>query len=251
MLNTYFKRPDVPIGVPTGIASEDADSQKWSDSITAKYPHKITSNSEATDAVKLYRKVLAKQPDNSVTIISVGFFTNIVNLLRSGPDEYSPLTGLQLVNKKVLKLVSMAGKFPSGAEYNMDNDSTASLYVFRHWTKPVIFSGFEIGVMIHTGLPLIHNDKIVNDPVKDVFSIAIPQSPDDVNGRMSWDETAVFVAVNGATPYYKLVPGHVIVNHDGSNGWSPKGNQYYLLAVRPPAEMQDNINNLIMHQPKK
>jgi pyrimidine-specific ribonucleoside hydrolase len=251
VLNTYFKRPDIPIGIPTGAASEDADSQKWSDSITAKYPHKIRSNNEAMDAVELYRKVLSQQPDNSVTMITVGFFTNVVNLLRSGPDKYSPLTGLQLVNRKVLKLVAMAGKYPSGEEYNMQNDSLASRYVFSHWTKPVIFSGFEIGEKIHTGLPLIHNNKIVNDPVKDVFRISIPQSPDDVNGRMSWDETAVYVAIHGPTPYYKLIPGKVKVNNNGSNGWTTSGNQYYLLAVRPPEEMQAVINELIMHQPKK
>jgi pyrimidine-specific ribonucleoside hydrolase len=251
VLNTYFKKPDIPIGVPTGLASEDADSQKWSDSITAKYPHKIESNSGAIDAVELYRKILTKQSDNSVTIITVGFFSNIVNLLKSGPDKYSALTGLQLVNKKVRKMVSMAGQYPSGSEYNMNNDSVASKYVFSHWTKPVIFSGFEIGEKIHTGLPLIHNDKIMKDPVKDVFRISIPESADDVNGRMSWDETAVFVAIHGPAPYYKLISGKVIVNHDGSNGWTTPGNQYYLLAVRPPAEMQQVINNLIMHQPKK
>jgi inosine-uridine nucleoside N-ribohydrolase len=251
VINTYFKKPDIPIGVPTGNASTDADPQKWSDSITAKYPHKITSNSQAMDAVKLYRKILSQQPDNSVTMITVGFYTNVVNLLKSGPDEYSSLTGEQLVKNKVAKMVSMAGKFPSGYEYNMSNDSLASRYVFSHWTKPVIFSGFEIGVQIHTGLPLIHNDKIANDPVKDVFRISIPQSKDDVNGRMSWDETAVFVAIIGPEPFYKLVSGKVVVNNNGSNGWTTPGNQYYLLAVRPPAEMQDLINKLIMHQPKK
>jgi len=251
VLNTYFKKPDIPIGVPTGAASEDADSQKWSDSITAKYPHKIRSNNQAMDAVELYRKILAKQPDNSVTLITVGFFTNIVNLLKSEADEYSPLTGQQLVEKKVTKMVSMAGKFPSGYEYNMGNDSLASRYVFSHWAKPVIFSGFEIGEKIHTGLPLIDNDKIKNDPVKDVFRISIPQSKDDVNGRMSWDETAVFVAIHGPAPYYKLVPGKVKIADDGSDTWITPGNQCYLLAISPPAEMQQVINNLIMHQPKK
>jgi pyrimidine-specific ribonucleoside hydrolase len=251
VLNTYFKKPDIPIGVPTGAASDDADSQKWSDSITAEYPHKTRSNNDAMDAVKLYRKILTKQADNSVTLITVGFFTNIANLLRSGPDKYSPLTGQQLVNKKIARMVSMAGKYPLGEEYNVQHDSAASKYVFSHWTKPVIFSGFEIGEKIHTGLPLIHNDKIVNDPVKDVFRISIPQSADDVNGRMSWDETAVFVAIHGPAPYYKLIPGKVKIAADGSDTWTTPGNQYYLLAIRPPVEMQQVINTLIMHQPKK
>ena len=164
VMNTYFKMPDIPIGVPTGPASIDSDAQKWSDTLVAKYPHKIRSNGQAMDAVKLYRKVLAGQPDNSVTIISVGFFVNLANLLQSGPDEYSPLTGQQLVDLKVQRLVAMAGKFPSGWEYNLDTFAAASIYVFNHWTKPVVFSGFEIGEKIHTGIPLIHDDKIQNDP---------------------------------------------------------------------------------------
>lgn len=251
VMNTYFKRPDIPIGVPTGAASADPDWQKWSDTLVAKYPHKIRSNDEAMDAVKLYRRILAKRPDSSVTIITIGFFTNVANLLKSGADEYSSLTGQELVDKKVVKMVSMAGKFPTGWEYNMDNDSLASKYVFSHFTKPVIFSGFEIGEKIHTGIPLIHNEKIINDPVKDVFRICIPQAKEDVNGRMSWDETAVYVAVNGAASYYKLVPGKIQLNANGSDSWGENGNQYYLLAVRPPSEMEAIINNILMYQPIK
>jgi pyrimidine-specific ribonucleoside hydrolase len=251
VFNTYFNRPGIPIGVPFGKANNESDSQKWSDSIIAKYPHKIQSNAQAMDAVKLYRKILAAQPDNSVTIITVGFFTNIANLLQSKPDVYSALNGGQLVNRKVLRMVSMAGQYPSGSEYNMDDQAASSIYIFKHFTKPVIFSGFEIGEKIHTGLPLIHNDKISNDPVKDVFRIAIPQSPDDANGRMSWDETAVFVAVNGPAPYYKLVPGKVSINANGSDSWAVPGNQGYLLAVRPPAEVQQIINDILMYQPAK
>jgi pyrimidine-specific ribonucleoside hydrolase len=176
VMNTYFNRPDIPIGVPTGPASVEPDAQKWSDTLVAKYPHKIKSNDQAMDAVKLYRKVLASQPDNSVTIISVGFFVNLANLMQSPPDEYSPLTGQQLVDKKVLRLVAMAGKFPSGWEYNLDTFAAASIYVFNHWKKPILFSGFEIGEKIHTGIPLIHNDKIKNDPTKDVFRISIPKA---------------------------------------------------------------------------
>lgn len=251
VLNTYFNMPDIPIGVPTGVASTDPDWQKWSDTITAKYPHKIRANNEAMDAVKLYRKILSQQPDNSVTLVTIGFYNNIAGLLQSGPDEYSPLTGQQLADKKIIRMVSMAGKFPAGDEYNMETFAAASIYVFNHWTKPVIFSGFEIGEQIHTGIPLVHNDKITNDPVKDVFRISIPQAKEDVNGRMSWDETAVFVAVNGPAPWYRLEPGKVVIAKDGTNTWTTPGNQYYLVAVRPPAEVEQIINDILQYQPKK
>jgi inosine-uridine nucleoside N-ribohydrolase len=249
VFNTYFNRPNIPVGVPTGTASTDADWQKWSDTITAKYPHKIKTNAVAMDAVKLYRKILAAQPDTSVTIITVGFFTNIANLLQSAADEYSPLTGGQLIEKKVTRMVSMAGRFPSGSEYNMNHFAAATVYVFKHFTRPVIFSGYEIGVQIHTGIPLIRNEKIVNSPVKDVFRISIPQAKEDVNGRMSWDETAVMVGVNGAAPWFNLHYGKVIVNDDGSNSWIDTGNQAYLTFARPATEVQTLINNLMMHQP--
>ena len=104
VLNTYFKRPAIPIGVPKGYAITQKDFQHWTDTLIENYPHTIKNNSEVPDAVQLYRKILAKQPDNSVTIITVGFLTNISNLLQSKPDKYSSLSGRELVKKKVSSL---------------------------------------------------------------------------------------------------------------------------------------------------
>jgi inosine-uridine nucleoside N-ribohydrolase len=82
--------------------------------LAAKYPHKIAKTSDAPDAVETYRKILAKQPDQSVTIVTVGFLTNLADLLDSKPDANSQLSGASLVKKKVKQLVSMAGWFPQG-----------------------------------------------------------------------------------------------------------------------------------------
>ena len=48
-----------------------------------------------------YCRVLAAQPDRSVAISSVGLLTNLAALLRSGPDDNSPLDGRALVAQKV------------------------------------------------------------------------------------------------------------------------------------------------------
>jgi hypothetical protein len=53
--------------------------------------------------------------------------------------------------------------------------------------------------------------------VKDAFRISIGMSDEDRNGRMSWDQTAVLVAVKGHAPYYTLKWGTIKVNTDGSN----------------------------------
>lgn len=250
VLNTYFNRPNVPIGVPKGKAVSDKDTQHWSDTITARYPHSIRSNNDVPDAVALYRQILAKQPDNSVTIISVGFFTNLANLLTSKPDQYSKLSGKELVAKKVKKLVSMAGKFPSGREFNVFKDTPASKTVFVEWPTPILMSGFEIGEKIHSGVPLIRNTAIQRSPVKDVFALSIPKSDEDKNGRMSWDQTAVLIGVKGYAPYYTVTSGRLTLNADGSNGWNANGKGHqYVIEKMPSATVETLINTLMQHQP--
>ena len=252
VFNTYFNRPGIPIGVPKGNAVTLKDWQHWTDTVIANYPHRVRSNSDAEDAVELYRKVLAKQPDHSVTIVTTGFFTNISNLLLSKGDQFSPLDGKSLVRQKVKQLVSMAGRFPSGKEFNVDQDAMASRNVFSNWPTNILLSGFEIGEKIKTGLPLIHNDAIRNSPVKTVFSICISKAGEDSAGRMSWDETAVLVAVKGVDPFYHLEYGRMQVASDGSDTWIKEGEQQaHLVEAVPPGVVQAYINKLMMHQPMK
>lgn len=252
VLNTYFNRPSIPIGVPKGKAVSDKDTQHWSDTLVARYPHAVRSNNDVPDAVALYRRILAEQPNQSVTIVTVGFLTNLANLLNSKPDQYSKLSGKDLVAQKVKQVVSMAGKFPSGKEYNVYRDAPSSKIVFEQWPTPMLLSGFEIGEQIHSGLPLIQNSSISNSPVKDVFRISIPKAKEDQNGRMSWDQTAVLVGVKGYAPYYTVKTGHLTMNADGSNGWdsSVKGHQY-LVVKMPVKQVETIINDLMQHQPQK
>ena len=249
VLNTYYNKPDIPIGVPKGDALLLKDRQGWSDTLISRYPHDIWENKGVRGAVELYRRILANQPNNSVTLITVGFLTNIAGLLRSSADRFSPLSGKELIDKKVLKMVSMAGKFPSGLEFNIEEDVASARYVFENWSRSLLFSGFEIGNEIKTGLSLVQNSRINNNPVKDVYRISIPQEKKDSTGRMSWDQTAVLAAVRGLEPYYKVKSGSIIIRDDGSNTWSPIGSQQHLIADRPVAEVQQIIDNLMMQQP--
>lgn len=251
VFNTYFKRPGLPIAVAGPGGLNIRDNQHWTDSILANYPRKIKDNSQVPIAKDLYRKILAAQPDGSVTIITVGFLSNLSDLLNSGPDQFSKLNGMDLIKKKVKQLVSMAGRFPAGREFNVHKDAPASINVFEHWPSPIIFSGFEIGMKIKTGLPLIHNDKIQHSPVKDVFRISIPLSKEDSAGRMSWDETAVLVGIKGAAPWYRLEEGRIKVAPDGSNTWDEKGKGHFkMVEAVPVEEVQGHLNALMMHLPK-
>jgi len=250
VFNTYFNRPDIPIGVPKGNGLTLRDWQHWTDTVVTKYAHAIKTNDDVMDAVQLYRKILSKQSDHSVTIVTTGFLTNVSNLLLSMPDQYSLLDGRELVIRKVKQLVCMAGRFPAGREFNVERDARASQNVFSNWPTPVILSGFEIGQKIKTGLPLIRDNEIQNSPVKTVFSICIPKALEDSAGRMSWDETAVLVAVKGYEPFYRLEYGQMEVAADGSDIWHSEGRRHaHLVEDVSPLVVQEYFNKLIKHQP--
>jgi inosine-uridine nucleoside N-ribohydrolase len=250
VINTYFGRPELAIGAPKAKGVNLGSNQHWADSIVLKYPHTIKSTNEVADAVTIYRKILTEQTDKSVTIVTVGFLTNLSNLLKSQPDNISPITGKDLVSKKVNKLVSMAGKFPQGREFNVYMDTAASEYVYSNWPGEVIFTGFEIGWEIRTGLRLM-NSNVKNSPVKDVFKISIPLSAEDKDGRMSWDETAVLIGVYGTEGFFDTVRGKIIVNTDGSNTWedNPEGKHVYVKQKMPVSQMSIFIEDRMMHIP--
>jgi len=250
VINAYFGRNELPIGAPKTAGVNIGSSQHWADSIVKKYPHSVRSTSEVPDAVEVYRRTLANEPDNSVTIVTVGFLTNLNNLLKSSPDNISPLSGRDLVSQKVKSLVSMAGRFPEGWEFNIHMDSTGAKYVYENWPGEVIFTGFEIGAAIHTGLKLIKAD-FKNSPVKDVFRISIPLAAEDKDGRMSWDETAVLIAIYGAEGFFDTVRGQIIVNPNGSNKWEDKtdGKHIYVKQKMSVPQISEFIEARMMHQP--
>lgn len=251
VINTYFGRSEIPIGTTTsGVKQGDYwHKEKWTEALVAKYPHRIKSTKDVPCSVEVYRKILASEPDTSVVIITVGFLTNLANLLESKPDEYSQLNGRELVTKKVKRLVAMAGHFPYGKEFNVCSDSDASSKVFAEWETPIILSGFEIGEKILTGKRLIKSN-ISETPAKTVYSICMKQG--DFDGRSSWDQTTVLVGVRGTEKYFNTIKGCINIYPDGSNTWNndSNGRHEYLIWKMPVEELTYEIENLMMHENK-
>src|SRR5271156_4963886 len=114
-VNTFYERGDIPIGV-VGKGGVIEKSKFLSlvaeqDSGRFRYRHDLASNESAKDATALLRATLAGQADHSVVIAQVGFSTNLARLLDSRADASSPLTGRELVERKVKLLSLMAGAF--------------------------------------------------------------------------------------------------------------------------------------------
>ncbi len=249
LLNTYFKRPDIPIGVTKSDKPNKDCKQKWAEAIVAKYPHAIVKNEDALDAVQLYRKILSTQPDKSVTIVTIGFFSNLAKLLESKPDVFSLLNGKELIAKKVKQLVSMAAGSGSDGkgfrEFNVLIDAPASQKVFKEWPTPFLLSGFEIGYKILTGKRLIANSSLQNSPVKDAFQIALTADK-NTEGRHSWDQTAVLVAVRGADPYFGIRKINFEIKEDGTSVVIPGDRFSYLTEKMSANEVAKVIEDLMM-----
>lgn len=254
VINTYFNRGDILIGVVKDSTPNYPCDRLFAEAIISKYPHSIRSNEEAMDAVKLYRKVLSAQADKTVTIVTVGFFTNLAALLDSAPDEYSSLNGKQLVLKKVKRLVSMAGSIDSsgkgGNEFNVRADIAASQKVFKHWPTPITLSGLEIGIEIFTGIQLVKDSTIQNSPVKDAYQISLARDG-STKGRYSWDQTAVLIAVRGIEPYFNYRNLDFDINNDGSNTVIRGDRITYITMKQAPDQVAKMIEELMMHQPVK
>jgi inosine-uridine nucleoside N-ribohydrolase len=250
VINTYYGRADLPIGAPKTSGVDMGASQHWPDSLIIRYPHDGKMTSHVPDAVEVYRRTLAEMADSTVTIVTVGFLTNLSNLLRSGPDSLSPLSGKELISRKVIRLVSMAGKFPRGKEFNVFSDLKSSKYVFENWPTEIIFTGFEIGSKIFTGLRLVNSDTR-NNPVKDIYRISIHLSEGDKKGRMSWDQTAVLIAVYGTNGFFDIMRGRIIINDDGSNSWEEDkmGKHLYVVQKTDTEILGKFIEDRMLHLP--
>ena len=249
-INTYFGRPDLPMGNVKG-EGVDRDS-RYAQQVAEEFPGDLASGDEAPDAVDVYREILAGQPDESVVIVTVGYKTNLRDLLASGPCDHSDLDGRALVAEKVRLWMCMGGQFPSGREANIRWDTAASIQAIDDWPTEIIFSGWEIGTPIMTAGPLAELPE--DSPVRRAYQLFNGLEP-----HHSWDQAATLYAVRAldggpAADYWELSPpGRIVIDpEDGSNTWEddPDGPHRHKLERRDPALIAEELNELMMHLPE-
>ena len=154
-INTFYGRGTIPVGiVHHGVTPQEGKFLKIArikDGGKLRYPHDV-DGTKAPDATQVLRQVLCRQPDHSVVIAQVGFSTNLARLLASPADADCPLSGRDLVAKKVKLLSMMAGDFRKNVgksdyqEYNIKMDIPSGKEVAEHWPTPIVFSGYEVGI---------------------------------------------------------------------------------------------------------
>jgi len=261
-INAWYGRAGIPVGAYHGdsVGVEAAEYYIEIAEDTVSYEHRAPTRSHYPGATEVYRRTLAQAEDRQVTLISVGHLNNLYYLLRSGPDHYSPLPGRELIEQKVRQLVVMGGHFhpqaseryPHGKEHNFQargsSDYTGT--VISYWPTPILFSGYEIGEEILTGSRLLELQP--DHPVRRAYA-RHPSKP-LINGRESWDQTAVLAAVRDPQLYWDLSsPGQVTVDSAGVSHWSedPDGNHQFLIQREDTSskEIAEIIESLMVDSP--
>ena len=237
VLNNYYGYPDIPVGLETKgvpdpkvwITYHNLPYARTTDAIPM-FKRSIGDNGTYMESYKLYRKLLSEQPDKSVTIASIGFVTSLARLLESGPDEYSPLNGVELVRSKVKAIYAMGGVFGDAVEpdYNFKQAIDFSLKFFELLPKDVdmIFSPGEVGDPLDYRPELVISDMNWTDfhPIKWTYQFLNCNT-----GQKMWDPQAVIQAVEGDDFYQLSERGWVTLTPNGETIFTPdpKGNARY------------------------
>lgn len=241
LVNTFYGRGDIPIGVVRGGKTPEASpyieqpaaamrdgAQRW--------PHDLTDGANAPEAVGLLRQTLAAQPGRSVVLVVVGFSTNIARLLDSPPDQYSPLNGRELCAEKVRLLSMMAGMFSAEnrvKEYNVFVDEPAARQVFANWPGELVASGFEIGSAVkYPAESILHDFGYADHPLPHAYEL-YQKMPYD---RETWDLTSVLYAVRPDRGYFDLSSqGEITVDDQSVTQFttSASGHRHRYLTLTP------------------
>lgn len=252
-VNRFYGNPEIPIGA----RKDHGDYLQWQHTkvIADQFPHSLRVG-DVEESTALYRKLLAEAEEGSITIVTVGPLSNIQRLLDSAPDEHSPLSGNELIVKKVKEFAIMGGQFPSGKkEWNFDGDMPGvTMDVLSKLTVPITFSGFELGVSIKSGE--VFNEIDQNTPLYvgfRHFSEFCPWLNDQYEGKIydnaTFDQTAVLYAVRGGVGDYweRIGGGYCQPDSVGGNGWAedPTSNQSYLKLLWETERMAGHIEDLM------
>lgn len=263
IMNTWYGYPDIPVGMIRNGADCETDAINYAKAVvnlkkedgTPMFARSHSDYDKYPDAHILYRKILSEMPDNSVTIVSVGFSTNLARLMDTPADQYSPLTGKELIAKKVKELITMAGHTTNVEfhEYNVMKDPPAAKKVFEEWPTKVVTSPFEVGIAIKYPGASIENDFTWAEnghPMVEAYKSYLPMPYD----RPTWDLTSLLYAVEGDSFFTMYGPFTMEVTEKGGTIFNPdqNGNRYYMMVDEAQADaINKHFQSILPVKPAK
>lgn len=246
-VNTYYGHPKIPIATLKPLTNE-TDRLDYGSILGTQFAN---NGFYPEDPKTVYRTLLAS--NKNVTIVSIGFFENLVALLDSPADSISHLNGIDLIKSSVDQIVIMGGEYPHSTkfpEFNFAENAKLTAQVVNTWPTRMVFSGFETGTDIISGIPFCHKLSVRN-PVREAYLVYNGCD----KGRSSWDTIAVYFATfaDKDKGFWKFGNngGHNKINPDGKNEWvsSPNKDHHYIELNIKKEEMANRLNHILLtHQ---
>lgn len=242
LINEWYNRGNIPVGIYTKKSFLDNDRCKFYTPVLMNQYIEKYEMKQFEDSVRALRKALVENED--VTLIAIGMQNNIAELLKSGADDISELSGAELVKKSIKNMYAMGGCFnnPEYKEYNIATDTESAIYVSENFPAPVYYCGFELGEYIKTGVNLWKCPK--NHPTRQAYSIYCKTKEFT---HFSWDLITVYCAVHTDTDLYKKSRGcSITFDEEGRTILSESGKDYYMIENASPAEITRAIDKLLI-----
>lgn len=235
LLGNYACHPDIPLGITRTYPEENY--RFWNGNFAyrilsgGKYAGMYCDAPPVPDGFRLMRRLLSENGGvKDITMIAVGFSTNLFRLIQSGPDDISPLSGMDLIRNNVEKLVMMAGNFhKEKPEYNVKSDVPAARAIFSDWPTPILFSDYEVGWKMRIPFRLVHEYFGDNHPVTMAFEEYLPTTSMPTE-RCLYGPSAVLFAIEPSEQYLSTSPsGKIELRDDAVTLFNadPSGNRYY------------------------
>lgn len=210
IFNTYYGHPDIPIGlerngvknprcfIPYNGICDLKDAQG-----NALFKRSVDT-SKCPEGYKLYRQLLSQAEDKSIVVVAIGFATTLSQLMLSGADEFSTLSGLELFEQKVKSVYIQSGRFELGdslSGYNMRAASKQSAVFYDRLPKSVdiVMSPSNVGDKMNYLPQDVLADLSYTDynPIKAVYANYTCDT-----GQRMWDTNCLVNAVLGDEQYH-------------------------------------------------
>lgn len=249
-LNRYYGREYLPVGI---LHSQPATHPTpFMAPVNRQFCPEAPEGADVPDTVEIMRRALIKEADNSVVFVISGCFASAAALFASGADDISPLSGIALAEKKIRRIVVMAGSFDTlGDEVFPENNVSvqvpAAQYVTGLWKKELVLSAYEIGIRT-LSLKEFRFHGSDSHPLKMMY--IINDGDGFSEGNPSWDHTAVLEGVRPGRYFDYHETGRINVTGTGITEWVNDKTclHTYLLPKVPFDEIAAEINDLIFPQ---
>jgi len=210
-INIYYGRPDIPVGACYGSDVGDPVDKMSAQKLardTAAFKNRIIHSFDAEEQTRLNRRLLAGQEDSSITYLTVGHTKGLYDLLVSLPDDISPLSGHDLISKKLKRWVALGAlgaynpenKFVKDWNFFRNGTAQYTQYLVENLPVPAFFVDGGESVMTGRSLKETEPGNIVRTVYRDWLWNVEKKTLDDQ--RPSWDLVTVYYAVEGMGEYF-------------------------------------------------